>query len=71
MKSMNVDVNLNVIEVKIRNLILNDPTLKVEKISVEINKNKRTIERYLKSLQDKGYIERCGTDKKGYWKVIK
>ena len=56
MKSMNFGVNLNVMEVKIRNLILNDPTLTAEKISIEINKNKRTIERYLKSLQDKGYI---------------
>lgn len=71
MNSMNVGVNLNEIEIKIRNLILNDPTLTAEKISFEIHKNKRTVERYLKSLQDKEYIERCGTDKKGYWKVIK
>ena len=34
-------------------LVLKDPTLTAEKISIEIGKTKRTAERYLKSLQDK------------------
>ena len=50
---------------------LNDPTLTAEKISCHIEKSKRTAERYLKALQEKRYIERIGTDKKGNWKVIK
>lgn len=52
-------------------MILNDPTLTAEKISSKINKTKRTAERYLKTLQEKGYIERNGSDKNGYWKALK
>ena len=68
---VSVDVNLNENERKIIDLVLNDPTLTAEKISGHIEKSKRTVERYLKALQEKGYIERIGTDKKGNWKVIK
>ena len=68
---VSVDENLNEIERKIIGLVLNDPTLTAEKISGHIEKSKRTAERYLKALQEKGYIERIGTDKKGNWKVIK
>ena len=62
---VSVDVNLNENERKIIDLVLNDPTLTAEKISGHIEKSKRTVERYLKALQEKGYIERIGTDKKG------
>lgn len=68
---VNVDVNINKNERQIIELILNDPTLTAEKISIKINKTKRTAERYLKTLQEKGYIERNGSDKNGYWKVLK
>ena len=68
---VSVDENLNEIERKIIGLVLNDPTLTAKKISGYIEKSKRTVERYLKALQEKGYIERIGTDKKGNWKVIK
>ena len=71
MKSINVDVNINKNERQIIELILNDPTLTAEKLSIEINKTKRTAERYLKSLQEKEYIERSGSNKNGYWKVLK
>ena len=71
MKSINVDVNINKNERQIIELILNAPTLTAEKLSIEINKTKRTAERYLKSLQEKGYIERSGSNKNGYWKVLK
>ena len=69
--SRNVDVNINDIERKIIEMLINDPTLTAEKISMKIEKSKRTAERYLKSLQEKGFILRTGSDKKGYWKIIK
>ena len=56
MKSINVGINLNAMERKILELILNDPTLTAEKISIKINKTKRTAERYLKSLQENNNI---------------
>lgn len=68
---VNVGVNLNKIEKQAIELILNDPTLTLEKLSIAINKTKRTAERYLKALQEKGYIERNDSDKNGYWKIIK
>ncbi len=58
-------------ERKILELILNDPTLTAEKISIKINKAKRSAERYFKSLQEKGYIERNDSNKNSYWKIIK
>ena len=67
----NVDVNINDIERKIIEMLINDPNLTAEKISMKIEKSKRTAERYLKSLQEKGFILRTGSDKKGYWKIIK
>lgn len=67
----NVGVNLNKNEKQIIELILNDPTLTAEKISIKINKAKRTTEIYLKVLQEKGYIERNGLDKSGYGKIKK
>lgn len=48
MKSINVCVNLNKIERKIIELILNKSILIAEKLSIKINKTKRTAERYLK-----------------------
>ena len=68
---VSVDENLNEIEKKIIGLVLNDPTLTAEKISGHIEKSNRNAERYLKALQEKWYIERIGSDKKGNWKVIK
>ena len=60
--SRNVDVNINDIERKIIEMLINDPTLTAEKISMKIEKSKRTAERYLKSLQEKGFILRTGSD---------
>ena len=48
MKSINVCVNLNKIERKIIELILNKSILIAEKLSIKINKAKRIAKRYLK-----------------------
>lgn len=52
-------------------MLLNDPTLTAGKISSNVKKSKRTIERYFKTLQEKGYLKRSGSDKTGVWKIIK
>ena len=50
---------------------MNNPQISAFNISLIIGKSKRTAERYIKSLQEKGYIIRDGSNKKGNWKVIK
>lgn len=42
-----------------------------EKIAENVGKDKRTVERAIKSLREHGIIERNGSDKAGSWKVIK
>ena len=64
----NVVVNLNNLERIIIELILKEPTLTSKKISIKIEKIKRTAERYLKALQDKGYLKRDESDKSGIGK---
>ena len=61
---VSVDENLNEIERKIIGLVLNDPTLTVEKISGHIEKSKRTAERYLKALQEKDILKESELIKK-------
>ncbi len=66
-----VNVGVNDKEKLILDMLLNDPTLTAGKISSIVKKSKRTIERYFKTLQEKGYLERSGSDKTGVWKIIK
>lgn len=66
-----VNVGVNDVEKVILEDLLKDPTLTADKLSLIIKKSKRTIERYLKSLQEKGYLERSGSDKTGVWKILK
>ena len=75
--TMNVGVNVGVnvavnnIEKTILEELIKNPQLKASDLALIINKSKRTIERYLKSLHENGYIERNGSDKTGNWKVLK
>ena len=66
-----VNVGVNETEKTILEELLKNPTLTADRLSLIIKKSKRTIERYLKALQDKGYLERSGSDKTGVWKIIK
>lgn len=65
-----VNVGVNDIEKMILDKLLNESTLTADKLSLIVKKSKRTIERYLKALQEKGYLERSGSDKTGVW-IIK
>ena len=51
--------------------MIKNPQLTANELSISISKSKRTVERYLKDLQEKEYIERTGSNKNGVWKVIK
>ena len=56
---------------KIIEELLKNPILTADKLSLIVKKSKRIIERYLKALQEKGYLERSGPDKTGVWKIVK
>ena len=73
MATINVGINvgINDAEKLILEELLKNPQLTSVELSIVINKSKRTVERYLKALQEKGYIARVGANKTGYWKVVK
>ncbi len=51
--------------------LINKPNIPYDTIVVEMGISRRTVSRIFTSLEEKGYIERVGTSKKGYWKVLK
>jgi len=63
--------SLNKLQSSIVNLILDKPNITQEELARILDVNKRTIIRNFKTLIDKNYIKRIGTNKNGYWKVNK
>ncbi|MBQ8132148.1 MAG: Fic family protein [Bacilli bacterium] len=62
---------LNDIQNKIIELITNDKSITQNKIAEIIGVSVRTIKRNFKILIDNNIIERVGSDKTGYWEVLK
>ena len=57
-------------ESAILNMMKEDPTVTINRLSEETGKSTRTIQRKLESLTEKGIIRRCGSVRRGYWEVI-
>lgn len=51
--------------------LINNPSIPYDTLVVELGISRRTVSRVFVSLVEKGYIERVGTNKKGYWKIIR
>lgn len=51
--------------------LINNPSIPYDTLVENLNVSRRTISRVFVSLVNKGYIERIGTNKTGYWKLIK
>lgn len=51
--------------------LINNPSIPYDTLVVELKISRRTVSRVLEPLAEKGYIQRVGTNKKRYWKVIK
>ena len=62
--------NLTEEETIVLNAIDSNNKIKVEEIAVSLNVSVRKVQRIIKSLVGKNYIERIGT-KGGYWKILK
>ena len=68
--SVNVGVKLSKTAQKVLDCIRENGAINAEKIAENVGKDKRTVERAIKSLREQGIIERNGSDKAGSWKVI-
>ena len=66
-----INVGVNDVEKVILEELVKNSQLTANYFSIIISKSKRTAERYLKHLQEKGYIERSASDKTENWEVIK
>lgn len=69
--SVGTNVGLNVTEKKMIHLLLANSNETAESMAVSIGVTKRTIERELRKLQEKGILIRSGSKKTGSWIVIK
>ena len=58
-------------EIKILNELDKNPNLTQVQLSTILNISRRSIIKNMKKLKDKNKIERIGSDRKGYWKVLK
>lgn len=48
-----------------------NPNLSTRKLSETLNIPFRSVQRYISNLREKGFIDRVGANKNGYWKVLK
>ena len=75
--SQNADVGINVgikmtkTESLVLQLLVGKPDITSDEIAEQLKVTRRTVERNLESLKKKGIIERIGSKKDGYWKIIK
>ena len=56
-------------QLRIFKLIKENPISTITEITVRLNMKRRTVERQMKELWEKGIIERIGSKKTGYWEV--
>ena len=69
--NVGTNVGLNATEKKVLSHLLENPEATADDMAATIGVTKRTIERTLKKLQEKGLLVRSGAKKSGSWIVIK
>lgn len=52
-------------------MLIKNPSVPYDEIVKELDTSRRTASRIFESLVQKEYIKRVGTNKKGYWEIIK
>ena len=65
------NIELNELESKVYEAIKINQNLTAKEISENLYIPFRSVQRYLATLKEKGFIVREGSNKKGYWKIIK
>ena len=64
-------VNIPKIALKIYSALKDNPYITANELSVKLEVSLRTVKNHLALLKQKGLIERIGSDKSGYWEIIK
>ena len=65
-----VEKDLNNTQKRVYLEICNNPNITQPQLVEKIRLGKTTIQKSISALKEKGYIERIGSRKKGYWKVL-
>lgn len=68
--SQNITENCTDNEIKLLELLKINPNITQVELSNKLNVSRRTISTLLANLKEKSKIERVGSDRKGYWKII-
>ena len=63
------DKTLNPSQVKVLAEIKNNPNIRKQELEIVCSLGKTSTDNIIKTLKEKGYIERIGSNKTGYWKV--
>ena len=58
------------IEAKILELISNDPVITTSKLANMLSVTRKTISTHMKIMKKNNVIERIGSERKGYWKIL-
>lgn len=65
-----VTENVTEKERELLGLLLEDPGYTMLQLAEKMKISRKTVAARLKSLKEKGIIERVGSDRKGYWKIL-
>ncbi len=68
--NVGINVGTNKTEKAVLGILISNPEKTAEEMAKEVGVTKRTIERTLVSLKEKGLLERIGSNKSGSWSVI-
>jgi len=66
-----VNVGVNKTQKRILEIIFSNNNITQEELTSELNVSIRTIERNVSTLRKKGFLNRVGSDKNGYWEIVK
>lgn len=67
----NINNNLSDLQIKTLEILLLDPKSTLDVMTDKLQVSKRTVSRIFKDLQEKNIIKREGSNKTGYWKILK
>ena len=51
-------------------MAVSNPNITKDQLRIATSLGKGTIDRAIKMLKEKGFIERVGSNKSGYWKIV-